>query len=68
MDKEQPRKEEKEMRMAIERACRHVEELIKQEATITLISNNADDGTECQIDEIIEWLFRRRTEDGDKAN
>jgi hypothetical protein len=47
---------------------KQIEKEIKNEPSITLISNNTEDGTECQIDKITEWLFKRRPEGGNKTN
>ena len=61
-------KELQEFRKRAVKALKEIEKEMKDEPSITLISNNAEDGTECQIDKITGWLFKRSSEDGDKAN
>jgi hypothetical protein len=62
------KKELRELQKRAVSALNKFEKKMKDEPSITLISNNAKNGIECKIDEIIEWLFKRRPEDGDKAN
>ncbi len=57
-----------ELKRAANKAIKHVLDLARHEPVTILISGNAGNEADCPVDEIAEWLFERRQDNGNTDN
>jgi len=68
MDSDDDKKMEDELRLAVAKACKQIMRSLEQEPAVILESEEIDDVPDSVIEEIEEWMFERRQNNGDKNN
>ncbi len=68
MANDEKKSTERELSKAAIKAFKEVLKLAKQDPSTIIIAAESKDGLETTANEITEWLFHRRQEDGNKRN